>query len=101
MTYATRIAIAILLAIAPLGQALAQAADTQPASGSDPCQAAPGKDPSAPRKETTDTLSRCGGVLKPPASADEEIAKPPPQQGDTPVIHPEQLPPKQQPQQSQ
>ena len=46
----------------------------------------------------TETLEGCGGVLKPPPVGDGEIAEPPPDEGETPVIRPDEIPPQQDPQ---
>ncbi|MFD1986566.1 hypothetical protein ACFSOZ_29435 [Mesorhizobium newzealandense] len=40
----------------------------------------------------TDTLNDCGGVLKPPATGDQEMTTPAPDQGKTPVIKPGDVP---------
>lgn len=41
----------------------------------------------------TEKLGDCGGVLKPPATGDQGMAAPAPDEGKTPVIKPGQLPP--------
>ena len=40
----------------------------------------------------TETLSDCGGVLKPPATGDQGMAAPAPDEGKTPVIKPGEVP---------
>ena len=63
----------------------------QSESRQDPCQAKPdGR--SDGNMELTEKLDRCGGVLKPPSSADREIEKQPPATGSTPIIPPGDLP---------
>ena len=67
----------------------------------DRCQTAPQTDSqasqddqsgkSAPRS-LTEMLNPCDGVLKPPATGDQEITQPPPATGEMPVIRPDQLP---------
>ena len=93
------IIIASLFILHPLATLAAQKPknleqDQAPIS-SDPCQVAPGKDHDTTAKNNMQDLSRCNGVLKPPSNTDEEIQRPPPQQGDNPVIRPEELPPQQ------
>jgi hypothetical protein len=41
----------------------------------------------------TEKLSDCGGVLKPPATGDQGMAAPAPDEGKTPVIKPGEVPP--------
>ena len=40
----------------------------------------------------SDKLNDCGGVLKPPATGDQGMAAPAPDEGKTPVIKPGQVP---------
>ncbi|OBQ75405.1 hypothetical protein [Mesorhizobium erdmanii] len=40
----------------------------------------------------TEKLNDCGGVLKPPATGDQGMAAPAPDEGKTPVIKPGQVP---------
>ncbi|WP_136621467.1 MULTISPECIES: hypothetical protein [Mesorhizobium] len=40
----------------------------------------------------TETLNDCGGVLKPPATGDQGMAAPAPDEGKTPVIKPDEVP---------
>ena len=40
----------------------------------------------------TEKLNDCGGVLKPPATGDQGMAAPAPDEGKTPVIKPGELP---------
>jgi len=91
--------IASLLVMQPLAAPAAQKPknleqDQAPIS-SDPCQVAPGQDHDTNTKNNIKDLNRCSGILKPPPNTDNEIQKPPPQQGSTPVIRPEELPPQQ------
>ena len=41
----------------------------------------------------TEKLNDCGGVLKPPATGDQGMAAPAPDEGKTPVIKPGEVPP--------
>jgi hypothetical protein len=41
----------------------------------------------------TGKLKPCGGVLQPPPTGDQGMAQPAPEQGNTPVIRPGELPP--------
>ncbi|RWE28932.1 MAG: hypothetical protein EOS78_31180 [Mesorhizobium sp.] len=43
--------------------------------------------------DLSEKLSDCGGVLKPPATGDQGMAAPAPDEGNTPVIKPGQVPP--------
>lgn len=52
--------------------------DAQPQAGDD--------------QSLTETLEGCGGVLEPPPVGDGEIAEPPPDEGETPVIRPGEVP---------
>jgi hypothetical protein len=45
-----------------------------------------------PQDSTSQKLSDCGGVLKPPATGDSELEKPAPRDGKTPVIPPGNVP---------
>ena len=40
----------------------------------------------------TEKLDPCNGVLKPPAVGDQEMTTPPPNEGETPIIRPGELP---------
>jgi hypothetical protein len=40
----------------------------------------------------TDKLNNCGGVLKPPATGDQGMAAPAPDEGKTPIIKPGEVP---------
>lgn len=42
--------------------------------------------------DLSEKLNDCGGVLKPPATGDQGMAAPAPDQGNTPVIKPGQVP---------
>lgn len=92
---------AMLLIASSLGASNAFAQSEQPAAGDETvvqdCRAAPADQPSGENAQTPDTskLADCGGVLKPPASADGEMVEHPEQGGETPVIPPSQVPPDQ------
>lgn len=70
-----------------------------------PCQAEPGRNGNGgadngrsgeqepPPGDLTKTLDPCGGVLKPPPTGDSGLTTPAPDQGNTPVIKPGELPP--------
>jgi hypothetical protein len=75
----------------------AQPENEQPAPA-DPCSAQPKaeRDTQPDTDELTEKLDRCNGVLKPPPNGDQEIEKPPPETGETPVIPPGELPDQQQ-----
>ncbi len=86
---------AILLALSPastMAQAPGDAPATQPPVD---CRAAPADQPTGDSAilPLESKLDECGSVLAPPASADSEIAVPPLQGGETPIIPPSQLPP--------
>ncbi len=51
---------------------------------------------SAPDGNSSQKLSDCGGVLKPPSVGDSKMEKPAPQVGNTPVIKPGDQPKEQQ-----
>lgn len=69
---------------------------SQPPSGERSDGAA--KDVPADAPDTlTETLEPCNGVLAPPPVGDDGIAEPPPAQGRTPVIRPDDLPDAQSP----
>ncbi|WEX79158.1 hypothetical protein PYH37_003831 [Sinorhizobium numidicum] len=57
------------------------------------CRVDPGVD--GDQKSYADKLDECNGVLEPPAIGDSEIVEPAPNEGKTPVIRPEELPPQQ------
>lgn len=97
---------AIMTAIALLATpALAQTDPVDPPAIAPPpekCRVEPAQ-PGAKTDETqtqdsdasaslTEKLDDCGGVLKPPAVGDGGIAEPPPNEGKTPTIKPEDLP---------
>lgn len=74
------------------------------ATASDPCQA-PANQQSSDKQTTKDAakpsgsvdLSRCGGVVKPPATGDQQLVEPAPKTGNMPVIPPEAVPGQQTP----
>lgn len=88
-------AIAVLAALSYPPPAVAQASSTDQVPPG--CEAQPGKGGAKVHPRTTDKLSDCGGVLKPP-KVDDPMAKQPPEDGNMPVERPEDLPPQQKPQ---
>src|SRR5438445_12011051 len=88
------------LAIASLMLALAVPAAAQtdqqqnPVQQADKCkvQTDPGTKQQPGGGNLTDKLSDCGGVLKPPATGDQGMDAPAPDEGNTPVIKPGQVP---------
>jgi len=91
------------LAIASLMLALAMPAAAQtdqqqgtnnPAPQADKCRMQPDQGKQQPESgNLTEKLNDCGGVLKPPATGDQGMATPAPDEGKTPVIKPGQVPP--------
>ncbi|TIO72806.1 MAG: hypothetical protein E5X74_29255 [Mesorhizobium sp.] len=62
------------------------------------CQAKPDtkepqQKPQAATNELSETLDKCGGVLKPPPTGDKNTAVPPADNSQMPIIEPDQLPP--------
>ncbi|TKB19340.1 MAG: hypothetical protein E5V75_07695 [Mesorhizobium sp.] len=62
------------------------------------CQAKPDtkepqQKPQAATNELSETLDRCGGVLKPPPTGDKNTTVPPADNSQMPIIEPDQLPP--------
>lgn len=98
MRYAIYVAMAGLIAMTPFHAPKAQESKEPPLVASDPCQVKPDETPDSKAKDNPDYLSRCKGVLKPPSGMDEKIEKHPPQQGEMPIIRPEELPSQQEPQ---
>jgi hypothetical protein len=96
---------AMMLFVAPAAaQANNQPGNQQPPAA--PCQADPGPNGNAdtsngngsdkqkpPSGDLTRKLGPCNGVLKPPPTGDTDLTAPAPDQGNTPVIRPGQLPP--------
>ena len=89
------------LAIVPFGlmltlavPAAAQTDQQQEAPQADKCrvQTEQGAKQQPGGDNLTDTLIDCGGVLKPPATGDQEMATPAPDEGKTPVIKPGDVP---------
>ena len=91
------------LAIASLMLALAMPAAAQtdqqqgtnnPAPQADKCRMQPDQGKQQPESgNLTEKLNDCGGVLKPPATGDQGMAAPAPDEGKTPVIKPGEVPP--------
>lgn len=50
-------------------------------------------DKQQPDGNLTDKLVDCGGVLRPPATGDQGMTAPAPDEGKTPVIKPDEVPP--------
>lgn len=82
--------LACLLIMTPASPAAAQ--DQVPAQSA-PCQVQPqdGQQPKS-NNSLSGTLDPCDGVLQPPPTGDEGIAAPPPDEGKTPVIRPDDVP---------
>ncbi len=60
----------------------------------DKCRIQPDQGKQQPESgNLTEQLNDCGGVLKPPATGDQGMATPAPDEGKTPVIKPGQVPP--------
>ena len=104
---------ALLLALSQPG--LAQAPDDPGESAAEDCLVEPGApdlseedegiDPFPPDEPVlpdgdsdgedltlTERLAPCNGVLEPPATGDQEMTTPPPDEGETPIIRPGELP---------
>ena len=91
------------LVIASLMLALAAPAAAQmdqqqgtdnPAPQADKCRMQPDQGKQQPESgNLTEKLNDCGGVLKPPATGDQGMATPAPDEGKTPVIKPGEVPP--------
>jgi len=93
--------------VAVLALALPATAQTEtpPPDAQRPCQAEPdrkqdqrqktnGEDGQDAGKDSlTGTLAPCGGVLEPPPTGDDEATKPVPDEGNTPIIKPGDVPP--------
>lgn len=97
----SRIGKPLLLGTALLWLTTAALAQTEaPAEPSDKCQMQTPEDgtkkdaqpQTGDDRSLTETLDGCGGVLKPPPVGDGEIAEPPPDDGETPVIRPGEVP---------
>jgi hypothetical protein len=99
-------ALAIVAGMVILSSAMPASAQTdgQPAPAS-PCQAQPdpngdaGKDTGQNGEDKTqagsltEKLDPCNGVLKPPPTGDSDMTEPAPDQGNTPIIKPGDVPP--------
>ena len=62
---------------------------------SEKCQAQPQdqeEGATATTRSLTETLDDCNGVLIPPPTGDEELTEPAPNEGETPVIRPGEIP---------
>lgn len=86
------------LAIASLVLALTAPAAAQtdqqqnPAQPADKCRVETDQGGKQQSGNLTETLNDCGGVLKPPATGDQGMATPAPDEGKTPVIKPGDVP---------
>jgi len=92
---------AIAAAVAALAAtgAIAQVAKSDPCQAPPPQRSAENKDAGKPAEKQNGTvdLSRCGGVVKPPATDDGGLIAPAPQTGDMPVVPPDAAPGQQTP----
>jgi predicted transglutaminase-like cysteine proteinase len=85
--------VSVMLALAM--PAMAQTNQQQnPAGQADKCRMQPdqGGKQQPGGGNLTDKLNDCGGVLKPPATGDQGMAAPAPDEGKTPVIKPGDVP---------
>ncbi|ESY63816.1 hypothetical protein LB577_01710 [Mesorhizobium sp. B283B1A] len=82
---------ALMLAVPAAAQTNQQ---QDPAQQTDKCRAQtdPGAKQQAGNGNLTEKLDDCGGVLKPPATGDQGMAAPAPDEGKTPVIKPGEVP---------
>lgn len=85
---------AVLIVAATMAQAQEEVAPADRAMPPADCRAVPADQPAGegatlPQESK---MEECGAVLKPPASADSEIAVQPEQGGETPVLPPSQVP---------
>lgn len=76
------------LALTLTAPARAQSEHQKPAQA-EKCMAQPDDQRNSPNG----TLDDCDGVFKPPATGDQEMTAPPPDEGKTPIIKPGQVPP--------
>ena len=94
------LSIALAMLLASDCTALAAAADVEPpqekcraqlpeTDQQQPGQTDPGQTGST---STTGKLDPCDGILKPPATGDQEMTQPPPATGEMPIIRPGDLP---------
>ena len=85
----------LMLALAvPAAAQTGQQQGTNPAPQVDKCRVQPDQGKQQPDSgNLTEKLNDCGGVLKPPATGDQGMATPAPDEGKTPVIKPGEVPP--------
>ncbi|BCG79478.1 hypothetical protein [Mesorhizobium sp. 113-3-3] len=85
----------LMLALAvPAAAQTGQQQGTNPAPQVDKCRVQPDQGKQQPDSgNLTEKLNDCGGVLKPPATGDQGMAAPAPDEGKTPVIKPGEVPP--------
>ncbi|TPL95791.1 hypothetical protein [Mesorhizobium sp. B2-3-12] len=74
--------------------AAAQTGQQSPNQQADKCRAQTDQGAKQPSGggDLSEKLSDCGGVLKPPATGDQGMAAPAPDEGKTPVIKPGEVP---------
>ncbi|MBZ9670743.1 hypothetical protein LB543_13835 [Mesorhizobium sp. ESP7-2] len=84
-------AIMLALAVPAVAQTVQQAPDQQ----ADKCRAQTdqGGKQQPGGGGLSEKLNDCGGVLKPPATGDQGMAAPAPDEGKTPIIKPGEVPP--------
>ena len=84
----------LALAMPAAAQTDQQQGTNNPAPQADKCRMQPDQGKQQPESgNLTEKLNDCGGVLKPPATGDQGMATPAPDEGKTPVIKPGQVPP--------
>ena len=85
----------LMLALAlPAAAQAGQQQGTNPTPQVDKCRVQPDQGKQQPDSgDLTEKLNDCGGVLKPPATGDQGMATPAPDEGKTPVIKPGEVPP--------
>lgn len=84
----------LVLAVPAAAQTDQQQGTNNLAPQADKCRIQPDQGKQQPDSgNLTEKLNDCGGVLKPPATGDQGMATPAPDEGKTPVIKPGQVPP--------
>ena len=89
-----RLAIASLMLVLAVPASAQTSQQQNPAPQADKCgiQTDQGGKQQPGGGNLTDKLNDCGGVLKPPATGDQGMAAPAPDEGKTPVIKPGEVP---------
>lgn len=84
----------LALAVPAAAQTQQNPAQQNPAQQADKCriQTDQGGKQQSGGGNLTEKLNDCGGVLKPPATGDQGMAAPAPDEGNTPVIKPGEVP---------